>query len=70
MNPLFLILCRQHQKECVASIALLTNLQIKGWSLCKSSKFNALVMASRGLEQIYVSRGLLATIYSKSFRIL
>jgi hypothetical protein len=27
-------------------------------------------MASRGLEQIYESRGLLAIVYSKSFRIL
>jgi len=56
--------------ECVASIDVLTNFQIKGWSLRKRTKFNALVMASRGLDQIYVSRGLLATVYSKSFRIL
>lgn len=70
MKPLFLILCWEHQKECVASIDVLTDLQIKGWSLRKRSKFNALVMASHGLEQIYVSRGLLATVYSKSFRIL
>jgi hypothetical protein len=56
--------------ECVASIDVLTNFQIKGWSLRKRTKFNALVMASSGLDQIYVSRGLLATVYSKSFRIL